>query len=146
MTWPDLRLTVLLKGLQKNVKSQQDVEQEKVTSRMQTVPANDWNDSWSMERHLLSTEVLLVSVFDSSHRLERMSGLLSGTSSLISTTHKTHSEHYKSHTKKNTGVKCLKEQWYPLVIDLDLSGPLSSMAFHSWSIHSCLTSAVSAAC
>lgn len=98
-----------------------------------------------MERHLLTIEVLPVSVFDSSHRLERASGLLSGTSSLISITHTTHSERYKSHTNTKTDMKRLKVQRYPLETDPALSGPLSSMAFQSWSIHSCLTSAVSAA-
>jgi len=43
-----------------------------------------------METHLLSIEVLQVSVLDPSHWLDRASGLLSGTSSLISITHTQH--------------------------------------------------------
>jgi len=63
----------------------------------------------------------------------------------LNNTHTTHSERYKSHTNTNTDMKHIKVQRYPLETDPDLSGLLSSMAFHSWSIHSCLTSAVSAA-
>lgn len=99
----------------------------------------EWKDSWSKEKHLLPRPVV------SSDRLDWVSHL-SDICSLISVTHThTHlSEH--SHTKTITDMNCLGERQYPSGSGPVLSDPLSSMAFHSWFIHSCLTSAVSAAC
>lgn len=80
---------------------------------MRDIPVKDWNDSWPMERHLLSIDVLPVSVFDSSNQLDWVSRLLSGTSSLISITHTTHSSCYKSQIQPLTWcvVKCSGTHW-----------------------------------